>query len=70
MKVFYATFGCGTLLGDHIIKVIAADEADAREILHRSNLLQSCVAFIYDEAQGLSLIERYGFTVINGKFGV
>lgn len=68
MKVFYATFGCGNILGDHILKVVAYDEAHAREQLHHSRLLQSCVAFIYDEAKGLELIAQYGYTVINGKF--
>jgi len=70
MKVFYATFGWRSILGNHILKVFAIDESEAREILHRSRLLQSCVAFIYAEDEGLALIQRFGYTVIEGKIGV
>lgn len=66
MNTYYATFGCGGLLRNHIIKVTAVDESDAREQLHSSRLLQSCIAFIYDETKGESLIEQYGYTVIEG----
>ena len=70
MKVFYATFGWRSILGNHILKVIAEDEFDAREQLNRSRLLQSCISFIYDEERGLDLIQKYGYTVIEGKIGV
>lgn len=66
MNIFYATFGSGYILRDHILKVHAIDESHAREQLNNSKLLQTCVAFIYDETEGLKLIERYGYTVING----
>lgn len=67
MKVFYATFGCGSILGNHILKVMAYDEGHAREQLHESRLLTSCIAFIYEEAKGLELIKEYGYAVINGR---
>ena len=67
MKIFYATFGCGFILGNHILKVVAEDEMQAREILNDSRLLQTCVAFVYDEEQGFGLIAKYGYTVIEGK---
>ena len=67
MKVFYATFGCGSVLANHILKITAYDEAHAREQLHESRLLEYCIAFVYDEAKGLELITKYQYTVINGK---
>ena len=67
MKVFYATFGFGHILGKHILKVYAHDEYEAREILDRAKLLQTCVAFIYDKAQGERIIAEYGNIVIEGK---
>ena len=67
MKIFYATFGCGFILGNHILKVVAHDEHEAREILNDSRLLQTCVAFIYDQEQGERIIAEYGYTVIEGK---
>lgn len=69
MKIFYATFCSGGLLGDHIIRIIANEEWEAREQLHRSRLLTNCIAFIYDEAKGLELIEKFGYTVIEGRIG-
>jgi hypothetical protein len=66
MNTFYATFGCGGLLRNHIIKVIAEDEAHAREQLHTSRLLQSCVAFIYGQQKGEMLIQQFKLTVIEG----
>lgn len=46
---------------------MAYDEGHAREQLHESRLLTSCIAFIYEEAKGLELIKEYGYTVINGR---
>lgn len=67
MKVFYATFGCGSVLADHILKIVAYDEGHARAQLHESRLLTSCISFIYDEPKGLELIEKYEYKVIEGK---
>ena len=67
MKVFYATFGCGSVLANHILKVTAYDEAHARKQLHESRLLESCIAFVYDETKGLGLVTKYQYTVIDGK---
>ena len=67
MKVFYATFGCGNVLGNHILKLVGHDEAHVREQLNESHLLTTCIAFIYEEEKGLEIIEKWKYTVINGK---